>query len=167
MRTAPTIESVTKQLVWTRGTGPRDGFFTMNTPATKAVVGFASGKVCKLGPVEIVHHNPFAAVYLTCIDRDATDIAKANRLLVVAVARCRNTGMKLAGDAGMLLDKGTGPMLVEPVSTEIKLDRPGVPTVYVLDHDGRRTEKTIPLKDGRIVLDGAESKTIYYEIEYR
>ena len=115
----------------------------------------------------MVHHNRFAAVYLTCIDRDATDVAQAKRLLVVAVARCRNRGMKFAGDAGLLLDKGAGPMIVEPVAAEIKLDRPGVPTVYVLDHDGRRSDRTIPLKDGRIVLDGAENKSIYYEIEYR
>jgi hypothetical protein len=166
LRQAQTIGSVTGQLSWTRGAGPRDGFFTINTPATKAVVGFARDRVCRLGTVELAHHNRYAAVYLTCLDRGDTDIATARRLLVVAVARCRNQGARFIGDGGLLLDKGPGHLLVEPVSAELRIDRPGTPTVHVLDHDGRRTGRTVPLRDGRIVLNGAEHRTIYYEIAF-
>ena len=167
LRTANRIDSVTGQLSWTRGAGPREGFFTMDTPATKAVVGFAGDRTCQLGPVTITHRNPFAAVYVTCLDRDQTDITQANRLLVLAVARCRNKGQRFLGSAGVLMDKGTAPVIVEPVVAEIGIKRTGTPTVHVLDHDGRRTGRTVPATDGRIVLDGAENKTIYYEIEYR
>jgi hypothetical protein len=167
LRTAKTINSVTGQLSWTRGDNPRDGFFTMDTPATKAVVGFAKDRPCQLGPVTITHRNPFAAVYVTCLDRDETDVTKARRLLVLAVARCRNKGQRFLGSTGVLMDKGTAPVIVEPVVAEIRVNRTGTPTVHVLDHDGRRTGRTLPATDGRIVLDGAENKTIYYEIEYR
>jgi hypothetical protein len=113
-------------------------------------------------------HNPFAAVYVTCLDRDQTDVTKASRLLVLAAARCRNKGQRyLGGSAQVLMDKGTAPIIVEPVAAEIGIKRAGTPTLHVLDHDGRRTGRTVPAKDGRIVLDGAENKTIYYEIEYR
>ncbi len=115
----------------------------------------------------ITHHNPFAAVYVTCLDRDQTDVTQASRLLVLAVARCRNKGQRFLGSAGVLMDKGTAPVIVEPVVAEIRVKRTGTPTVHVLDHDGRRTGRTLPATDGRIVLDGAENKTIYYEIEYR
>jgi hypothetical protein len=39
--------------------------------------------------------------------------------------------------------------------------------VHVLDHDGRRTGQTVPLADGRIPLNGAKYRLIYYEIAYR
>jgi hypothetical protein len=167
LREAKTIDSVTGQLSWTRGAGPRDGFFTINTPATKAVVGFAKDRVCRLGAAELLHHNRYAAVYLTCLDRGDTDMTKAKRLLVVAVARCRNRGARFVSDAGLLLDKGAGPVLLEPVSAEVKIDRPGTSTAHVLDHDGRRTGQTVPLVDGRIVFDGVKHRTIYYEIDFR
>jgi hypothetical protein len=45
-------------------------------------------------------------------------------------------------------------------------ERP-IEVVNVLDHDGRRTGRTIPVKDGRFTLDGAKDKTIYYEVVSR
>jgi len=117
--------------------------------------------------VSISTRNPFAAVYVTCLGRADTDVARARRLLVVAVARCRNTATKLDGTAGLLLDQGKAPVIVEPVRVELKIDRPGKPTVHVLDHDGRRTPRVVPVPEGRMVLDGAEHKTIDYEIAYQ
>src|SRR5579884_312703 len=56
------IHSVTGQLAWdTSG----QGFITVNTPGTKAVVGFAQGKELTLGDVTFQVDSPFASVFLT------------------------------------------------------------------------------------------------------
>jgi hypothetical protein len=49
-RSRTALTSVTKQLVWDT-TG--QGFFTVDTPGTKAVVGFAGGQTVKLGNITI------------------------------------------------------------------------------------------------------------------
>jgi hypothetical protein len=36
--------------------------------------------------------------------------------------------------------------------------------VLLLDHDGRRTEKTLPATNGQFTLDGARDQTPYYEV---
>jgi len=42
-----------------------------------------------------------------------------------------------------------------------------VAAVNILDHDGRRTGRTLPVKDGCFTLDGAKDKAIYYEVVFR
>jgi len=42
-----------------------------------------------------------------------------------------------------------------------------IASVNVLDHDGRRTDRTLPVMDGRFTLDGAKDKAIYYEVVFR
>jgi hypothetical protein len=39
-----------------------------------------------------------------------------------------------------------------------------VASVRLLDHDGRRTEKTVPVSNGQFTLDGARDQTPYYEL---
>lgn len=38
--------------------------------------------------------------------------------------------------------------------------------VIVLDHAGRRSAATVPAKDGAFMLDGAQTKSCYYLVEY-
>jgi hypothetical protein len=154
------LVSSTGELAWREGA---EGSFTIDTAATKAVVGFAGGKAWTLGDVTIAPRNPFAAVYVTAVGRDE-DLRSASRLLVVAIARARNTGMKYSG--GRLLATGGAPILAEPVAATITLRRPGTPTVHVLDLCGRRTPATLPVADGAFTIDGAQTKTAYYEISY-
>ena len=45
-------------------------FFTVNTPGTKAVVGFAGGKELTLGGVKVEPACRFASLFLTALDRD-------------------------------------------------------------------------------------------------
>ena len=42
-----------------------------------------------------------------------------------------------------------------------------IEAVNILDHDGRRTERTLPVTDGQFTLDGAKDKAIYYEVVFR
>ena len=157
------IVSSNNQLSWMPGKKDNEGYFTINTPGTKAVVGFAQGKQQLLGEASITVDTPFAAVYLTASEKSA-DIKTSKRLVLVTIARTYNDGMKYAD--GRLLDHGKGPIRVEPVRVEVKLQRPGTPTVHILDHSGKRTGKTIPVKDGNFIADGAVTQTCYYEISY-
>ncbi len=42
-----------------------------------------------------------------------------------------------------------------------------VAAVNILDHDGRRTGKTLAVQDGRFTIDGAKDKTLYYEVVFQ
>jgi hypothetical protein len=156
--------STTGQLRWRAGTGKLDGAFTMDTPATKAVVGFAKGRVCELGDVAITPQCRFGAVYVTARELDK-DIASSANLLVVAVARARNTGMKVLLDS-RILQRGDAPVVMEPVKAQITIRKQGDPVVHVLDHDGCRTDKTLPVQNGTFTIDGARDRTPYYLVEY-
>jgi hypothetical protein len=136
----------------------------MNTAGTKAVVGFAQGQRCALGEVTLVPESRFAALYVTAAEKDG-QIAGSKRLIVVALARARNTGMKFSPGGDELLEKGKGPVLMEPVKAGISLRRTGTIRVTALDHDGRRTEKTLPVADGAFVVDTGRDQTPYYLVE--
>jgi Beta-galactosidase len=156
--------SATGQLRWYEGTSRLDGHFTMDTPGTKAVVGFAEGKSYELGEVTISSSSRFGAVYVTAQGPDE-DIASSRSLLIVAIARARNTGMRVFADS-RIISRGKPPVVMEPVRAEIRLRKKGTPTVHVLDHDGCRTGKTLPCRDGKIEIDGARDKTCYYLVTY-
>jgi hypothetical protein len=157
--------SSTRQLRWKEGSGRAGGFFTMNTDGTKAVVGFAPGQVCPLSEVTITPQSRFAAIYVSAPEKDGK-IASSQRLVVTALGRARNTGMKFSVSGDELLDKGRGPVLMEPVKATIAFAGRRVTGVRLLDHDGRRTEKTVPVSNGHFTLDGARDQTPYYEVAF-
>jgi hypothetical protein len=162
------LTSSTNQLRWKEGSDTEaklGGYFTIDTPGTKAVVGFAPGQECRLGEVTITPQCPFAAIYVTACERDK-DIRTSKKLLVVALARARNTGMRFNETEDSLLDRGQPPILMEPVQATITVSRPGTPKLVLLDHDGLRTETTLPIQDGQFTIDGARDKTPYYLIEF-
>jgi hypothetical protein len=155
--------SSTRQLAWRPGANPRDGHIEINTPSTQAQAGFAGGRTAVLADVDIRTDNPYAVIYVTSLN-NARPIATARNVLVTALARIRNTGQKVL--AGSTLDWGTAPILMEPVTAEITIKRPGAFIVHVLDQDGRRTGNTL-LVEGRVVsFDTADDRTLYYEIEF-
>jgi hypothetical protein len=160
------VVSSTKQLRWKESPDSRTGgYFTINTDGTKAVVGFVKDQTCQLGEVAITPESRFAAIYVTAREKDGR-VATSRQLLVTALARTRNTGMKfsLAGDE--LLEKGRGPILLEPVKAAIKLSRPSAARVFVLDQEGRRTEQTLSVMNGEFTIDGARDRTPYYLVEF-
>lgn len=156
--------SATGQLRWKPGESKLGGFFTMNTDATKAVVGFAEGQTCNLGSVAIKPECRYAAVYVTAkeLDRDLTD---STQILIVAVARARNSGMKVFAE-NRIIEPGENPIVMEPVKAKILIRREGTPTVHVLDHNGRKTGKTLPIERGIVEIDGARDRTCYYLVSY-
>lgn len=154
--------STTGQFVWNV---KERGYFTMQTPCSRAVVGFHAGKELDLGNIRyrLDRQNPFAVMLLTSLERGVS-LDETSRAFVTLVARARNTGMRYDDVSSRLIDKGEAPLLIEPVSARIRLPRPA--RFFVLDHRGMRTGKEIKPNKGNIFyLDGSNS-TIYYEIEY-
>jgi hypothetical protein len=157
------IKSVTGQLAWdTSG----QGFFTVNTAGTKAVVGFAAGKEQALGGVMIRLDSPFASLFLTALER-GKDLADCKRALITVMARTSNTGFTYFAPDNKVLNNGGPPILLKPVKGTVTIGKRQVEAVNILDHDGRRTGRTLPVKDGRFTLDGAKDKAIYYEVVFR
>lgn len=156
------ITSNTGQLEWNYAD---KGYYTINTPGTKALVGFSSGEPQQLGDISIETDNEFAVIYITSLVKDQ-NLESANKILVTTVARARNTGMQYNSDTTKLIEPGTAPILMEPVNLTLTLARNDPAFVYVLDHQGRKTGKTVPVNNNQINIDGNRHQTIYYLIEY-
>lgn len=156
--------STTGQLRWKPGGSKLDGFFTMDTEATKAVVGFAHGETCRLGNVTIAPECRYAAIYVTAAEPDR-DLSDSDRILIVAIARARNTGMKVFAE-NRIIARGEAPSVMEPVKATIAIRRQGDPLVHILDHSGRKTGKTLSAAGGVIRIDGVRDKTCYYLVSY-
>lgn len=162
-RDGTAIVSATKQLRWdTSG----QGFFTIDTPGTKGIVGFASGRAHQLGDVTIEVQSPYASVILTAHDKSAT-LANAKRALLSVVARNCNTGFTYFAIDGRILDNGQGPILLEPVQGTIKIAARPIAAVHILNHAGQRTGKTLEVHSGQFTIDGTRDRALYYEVEYR
>lgn len=158
-----TIISATGQLAWDYSD---KGFFTVNTAGTKALVGFAQGKEAALGDVKIKMECPYASIFVTALDKGAT-LANAKSALVSAVARNANTGFKTFALDNRVVENGTEPILIEPVKATISIAGRPIAAVNVLDHDGRRTDRTLPVQNGQFTLDTGRDKALYYEIVFQ
>ncbi len=162
-REGSVIKSTTSQLNWdTSG----KGFFTVNTPGTKAVAGFTAGKEQTLGEVKARIDSPFASLFLTALER-GEDLANCKRALITVLARQSNTGFTYFASDNRVLKNGGPPILLEPVKATLTITGRPVEAVNVLDHDGRRTGRTLTVTDGRFTLDGTKDKAIYYEVVFR
>ena len=162
-RRGSVIKSVTGQLAWDPA---GQGFFTVNTPGTKAVVGFAEGKEQTLGDVKIRLDCPFASLFLTALDR-GSDLAEGKHALISVLARQSNTGFTYFVPDHRVLKNGRAPILLEPVKATLSIAGRPIAAVNVLDHDGRPTGRTLPVSDGRFILDGTKDKAIYYEVVFQ
>lgn len=162
--------SSNQQLRWMPGENAESGWFSINTPATQGVIGFAEGTRHELADTVIEPMSGYGLIYVTAHSQQGT-LSTDKRLFISATARCHNDGMVYLD--GEMLDKGNitgrndpGPLYMEPVVAQITLKRPGNPTVYVCDHDGNRTGQTLPVQNGSFTIDGRETKTVYYEVMY-
>jgi len=157
------IASATGQLRWDFTS---KGYFTIDTPATKAVVGFAEGKEQRLGNVTMTLRSPYASLFLTAAGKHET-LADARAAIVSAVARNCNAGFKVLAFDSRVLNNGKAPIMLEPVKAAITIDGRPIAAVNVLDHDGKRTGKTLDATGGAFTIDGARDKAIYYEIVFK
>ncbi|MGZ8558372.1 MAG: hypothetical protein ACXWWC_08575, partial [Chitinophagaceae bacterium] len=156
------VRSNTGQLLWDYS---GKGFFTINSPGTKGIVGFAAGKTYHLNELSLQTNNPFAVILVSSMERNK-DINTSKRILVTTMARAKNTGMELNADTTRLLKVGSAPILLEPVQVTLSNKRKGNLKIFVLDHSGNRTSVQVPVIKGKISLDGKKYKTLYYEMVY-
>ncbi|MGD0092998.1 MAG: hypothetical protein ABSE73_24050 [Planctomycetota bacterium] len=157
------ITAITKQLTWDYS---GKGYFTVDTEGTKAVVGFAEGKEFTLGNVKLSLQCPYASVFVTAAEKGAT-LATAKSALISAVARNCNSGFKVFTVDDRVLENGKEPILLEPVQAKFVFSGRAIAAVNVLDHDGRRTEQTLEVKDGAFSINGARDKALYYEVVFK
>jgi len=163
------LVSDTGELRWDYGAG----MFTVDTPRTKAVVGFAAGRPLDLGGLSIRLRNPFCTVALTTLDGEP--LATAARMLLVAVGKVENTGQywlnrsRTEMDGKRHIGVGRAPVLIDPITGALALARdPNAPplSVYALDGAGRRQDQvSADTAAGRLRFEiGRRHQTIYYEI---
>jgi hypothetical protein len=157
-----TIKATNKQLEWHYGEKP---WFTINTPGTAGFVGFLPSQPVTIGEITIRSSNEFAVILLSCMDPEKT-IQSADKLILTTIARAKNTGMKYNEDHTELIDVGTSPLLLEPVSLSLTLKGRGTPKITVLDHLGFSTTKTLKENGEEITFDGEKTHAIYYLLEY-
>ena len=166
------ICSTTGELLWD---GSGEGFFTVNTAGSKAIVGYVGGRNFELGEVKLRTDNPYAQIYVTALGKDE-HIAHAKGLLITTLARVVDTGIRFDEYAfepavGPGPDYKNGPVLIEPVTATFELTGHQNAKVFALDHEGRKPADAKPLpvektKDGiRFTLDGAKTKAVYYSVE--
>jgi hypothetical protein len=156
------IVSTTKQLTWDYS---GKGYFTVNTEGTKAVVGFAQEKKLQLGDFGFTLHSPYASIFLTSMEK-TKDLSQARTALLTAVARNSNSGFKILTIDGRIVENGAGPILLEPVKASFTCGR-DIAAVNILDQDGQRTGRTLPLTGNSFDIDGAREKTMYYELVFK
>ncbi len=102
---------------------------------------------------------------MTAVERGAT-LATAKRALLCAVARNCNSGFQYFAVDGKTLENGKAPILLEPVKAAVTFVGRPVAVVNVLDHSGRRTGKTLPILNDRLMLDGTKDQALYYEVVF-
>ena len=68
---------------------------------------------------------------------------------------------------GRVLDNGKPPIMLEPVKATIAIAGRPIAAVNVLDHDGKRTGKTLDATDGTFTIDGTRDKALYYEVVFK
>ena len=111
--------------------------------------------------------TPFATVALSSLTEEP--IASAPWLLLTAVGRAGNTGSRYNVLHTRMLEKGNGPIRIEPVEAGVRLRAAGQLPVRPVAADGTRGEP-LPTRyeDGWLSFAiGAAGKTIYYEIGRR
>ncbi len=161
----PRFESQTSELVWDI-TDDKRGVVTINSRATKGVIGYGGGKKFQLGEIAI---EPGATMQDGWSTITVNSIGKA--FLVTATGLAENTGMgwKNAEKNTVGRDWGTAPSLVEGIPAKITFAIPANAKVqaFALDERGARRE-SIPVEvmNGKAVLNiGPKWKTLWYEVQ--
>jgi hypothetical protein len=165
-----TLESERKPAVNWRGTGTDQAVFTADSPRSKVVVGLLGGQTVELSGWTVKHAGPasaFAALTLTAMDD--RDVTRSRSLLLTAVGRVENTGMRWnAARNSVGEDWGTGPTLAEGVQATITFrTRASRTAVHALDVTGKRLQQIDSRQSGGILSFkiGPEHRTLWYEIE--
>ncbi|MEX0323753.1 MAG: carbohydrate binding domain-containing protein [Puniceicoccaceae bacterium] len=164
--------SDTNELRWDESVSQK-GFVEVDTPRTKALVGFVNGRSFDLGGVEVTPHanmQDWLTFGLMAMDGDGILSDDGSRCLLIATGECGNTGMQWDAGKTTLVNNNWGgaPSLAEIIPAEvflpIKHDRV---RVWSLDQTGARVEELTVDQDGTgaSFSIGPASLTLWYEVE--
>jgi hypothetical protein len=159
--------SDTGELIWDVREKNR-GVVTINSPRSKAVIGFGGGKRFELGEFTIEPaegmQNGWSAITLTALDADAKS---PKRWLLTATGYAENTGMvwKNAEKSSVGRAWGQAPSLVEGVAAKLTVSGGKSLNCWALDERGQRREK-LTNENGGISI-GPRWRTLWYELETR
>jgi len=146
----PPYRSNTKEIVWSLNKG--QGLVTVSSPLSESASGFLNSTPVRLRHLNLTLDNPFASVMLVSLD--GKPIEESAKLLLTTGARTGNTGMKWNQERASLLETGTGPIVIEPVTGVLRLSNLGKPTrveIVPLDGAGRAMG---PFETAEKILDG-------------
>ncbi len=139
----------------------------VNTPRSQVVYGqVGSAGTIALADVSFAISTPFASVAATSWDGEP--LGSSRHLLITAVGRAENTGMRFNLTHTKLVDAGTGPILIEPVTGEVTIQTDGVRfCVSAVSPNGERTLLEMLEADGAGTITitlSPDAGSIYYEV---
>jgi len=144
-RSAKTITSVTRELVWNYG----DGLLTVNSPRSQAATGFLgkAGSV-KLGDLTITSAMEYGTVHV--ISLDGEPIATSKRFLIQAFSEEKMFGFKAEG--GVIKNVGGAPINVRDIQATVTFDNDAGLKATTLDANGYARGKAEALQGNAVVL---------------
>lgn len=162
------IVSDTGELVWDPAGGK--GLFTINTPRTKALIGFVKDHPYDLGGVLVQPGKTVQGwLALTLSTMEGGDIGQPGSFLLTATGNSENRGMMFNADRTRYT-WGEKPVLVEGINATIIFPvSPERVNVWALDERGNPKTKVEVLDAGgkaRIEI-GESYRTLWYKIQVR
>jgi hypothetical protein len=160
------IVSDTRELLW--DADAPHGKFTVDTPRSKAVVGFTDAATFELGAVSITPGKTiqgWSAISLTQLEGEV--LGNNGRALLLASGTLENTDMKWKNEQKNSVSSwGKAPVVVEGISAQISLKTTGAVEVWSLDERGqRRAPLTVEKNyDGVSFYIGDAYRTLWYEV---
>ncbi len=166
--------SDTGQLEWDLRR-PGHGVVTVDTPRSKALVGYGSGARYELGGLVIepgqTRQDGWSALTLTAIEGDLA--TAPSRWLITATGYVENTdmGWKDTEHTSVGSDWGNAPTLVEGIPARFTVPfAPECVEVWALDERGQR-RIAVPCRAApgghAVIAIGPEWKTLWYEVAVR
>ena len=160
---AAKFASDTGQIQFDRTT-PGAETMTVNAPALRMAFGHTGGKSFDLGDAKISvlpgTRDGYANIMVTALD--GLPLAQSKKVLVTAVARVENKGMKYnEARTSVGADFGEGPTLAEPVKFSVSVPGAGW-SASALDGKGR---KSGALKMNGTMLSVSEPSSLWYLLE--
>ncbi|WP_404420972.1 immunoglobulin domain-containing protein [Nibricoccus sp. IMCC34717] len=166
------LTSDTGELVWDNSVANK-GIVKVNTPRTKAIVGFVNSRSFTLDNVTIAPgatRQDWCTVGITMLTDGRLGETTNGRALIVATGDQENTGQiwKDTTRTSLGTNWGSAPTLVEVVPATITLPyAPSDIRVWALDGTGARgTALTVRNSSGKAQFDlGASGSTLWYEVQ--
>jgi len=167
------IQSDTGELLWEIPSSGQGSQIQINTPRTKALIGFTDEKEVVLGDVTIRPGKTnlgWSTIAITLLEGE--NFSSPAHALLIATGQTENTGMRWTNEKknSVSTQWGSSPVCTECVSFEIGLPVPAFRVeVFALDTRGNPVKKCeVHEKEGKaLIRSSGDTETMWYEIRIR